>query len=128
MKDKKYYTVKQWKKFKENKVKKNNTLQNQDIQEIMCKKYDIILTDYKTKRQQVISILKNINLKNIDKGISTFNKILQEFGGSMGQLTKDINETSHAKPSSRVQIWSDSPKIYSQIKDKENLERIWGKK
>ena len=114
MKARKYYTVKQWKRFK-------------DTQEILCKKYDIILTDYKTNREQIISILKQINLKNMDKGISAFNKIIQQFGGSMEQLTKDLNEKDQGKSASKVKLWSDTPKIYSQNKDKENLERIWGK-
>ena len=113
LRQKKFYSVREWKKFYKN-------------QELMCKKYDIILTDYKTKKEKIISSLKQINLKNIDKGISAFNKIIQEFGGSMDQLTRDINDTKNNK--SRVRLWSNSPKIYSQTNDKENLERIWGKK
>ena len=114
MKDKKYYTVKEWKKF-------------YNIQEVMCQKYDIILTDYKTKREQITSILKQINLKNMDKGISTFNKIIQQFGGSMEQLTRDIDGAGQGSPS-KVKLWSDTPKIYSQSKDQENLDKIWGKR
>ena len=113
MKEKKYYTVKQWRKFYK-------------IQEVLCKKYEIILTDHTTKKEQVISILKQINLKNMDKGISTFNKLIQQFGGSMDQLTRDLNGVKTA--TSNVKIWSDTPKIHSQNHDQENLERIWGKK
>ena len=127
MKDRKYYTVKQWKQFRNNTLKSNDAIQHQDIQEILCKKYDIILTDYKTKREQITSILKKINLKNMDKGISTFNKIVQQFGGSMEQLTRDLNE-GDGESSSKVKLWSDTPKIYSQNKDKENLDKIWGKR
>ena len=45
----------------------------------------------------------------------------------MEQLTKDLNEKDQGKSASKVKLWSDTPKIYSQNKDKENLERIWGK-
>ena len=114
MRGKKYYTVKEWKKFYK-------------IQDLLCKKFDIILIDHKTKQEQVISILKQINLKNMDKGISAFNKIIQQFGGSMDQLTRDVNGAGQVS-SSKVKLWSDMPKIYSQNKDKENLERVWGKK
>ena len=114
MRGKKYYTVKEWKKFYK-------------IQDLLCKEFDIILTDYKTKREQITSILKKINLKNMDKGISTFNKIIQQFGGSMEQLTRDVNGAGQVS-SSKVKLWSDMPKIYSQNKDKENLDKIWGKR
>jgi hypothetical protein len=113
MRYKKYYTVKEWQKFYK-------------IQEILCEKYEIILTNHTTKREQVISILKQINLKNIDKGISAFNKLIQQFGGSMEQLTRDLDEGKGA--TSNVKIWLDTPKIYSQNQDQKNLERIWGKK
>jgi len=112
MKNKKYYTVKEWKKFKKIKVIEFNGIKHyQDIQELMCKKYDIILTDYKTKRERVIIFLKKINMKNINKAIDTFNKAVQEFGGSMDQLSKEFG----------------SPKNDNSSKDKENLEKLWGK-
>ena len=66
MRGKKYYTVKEWKKFRN-----NNYF---DMQEMLCKKYEIILTDYKTKSEKILSLLSKINLKNIDKGIVRFNK------------------------------------------------------
>ena len=63
MKEKKFYTVKEWNKFK-----------NNDMQEKLCQKYDVILTDYKTKREKVFSALKKINLKNFDRGVTEFSK------------------------------------------------------
>ena len=33
-----------------------------DMQDMLCQKYDVILTDYKTKREKVFSLLKNITL------------------------------------------------------------------
>jgi len=153
MKNKKYYTTKQWKKFKKIKVREYDGIKHYvDIQELMCKKYDIILTDYKTKRERVIIFLKKINMKNINKGIDAFNKAVQNFGSSMDQLSKEFGGSnrvqsskdkenlekiwgkSEAKFSTNVKIWSDypkrNPKSHSsrRTKDEMNLEKIWGKR
>jgi len=127
MKYKKRYTVKQWKKFNKIIVKENNGVKNYfNMQELLCKKYDIILTDYKTKREQIISILKKINIKNINsaivafsKGINTFNLAIQDFGDSMDTINKEFS--SDIKKSNRA------AKIRKK-KNKKNLKRIWGKK
>ena len=98
MNERKYYTVKEWKKFKN-----NNYF---DMQEMLCKQYEIILTNYKTKREKIFSLLSKINLKNIDKGITQFNKVIQNFSESMEKLTGEID--SHKN------------------KDKQNIELLWG--
>ena len=146
MRNKKLYTIKQWKKFKKTLIRTNDGAQNHvDIQELMCKKYDIILTDHKTKRELVITILKKINAKNINDGIYTFNKAVQAFGGSMEQLSKDLGSSKKSKSSkdkenlekllgkpkgkssNNVKIWSDSPRSESRRKkDEMNLEKLWG--
>jgi len=114
MRGKKKYTVKEWKKLYK-------------IQEILCKKFDVIITDHKTNKEQLVLILKNINLKNINKGIVTFNKIIQDFGGSMEKLTSELDKTSQ----NNIQIWSDEsenePKS-GKSQDQINLEKIWGVK
>jgi len=65
------------------------------------------------------SIFKIINMKNIDQGISTFNKLVQDFGDSMdkitGELSSDI-EKSNRKAEDR------------EKKNQENLDKIWGKR
>jgi len=65
------------------------------------------------------SIFKIINMKNIDQGISTFNKLVQDFGDSMdkmtGELSSDI-EKSNRESKDR------------ERKNQENLDKIWGKK
>ena len=112
--EKKFFTVKEWKKF-------------YNIQEVLCKKFDVILTDHKTNREQLVAILKNINLKNINKGIETFNKMIQAFGGSMEQLTSELDKTSQ----NNIKIWSDEPEKEPKLqksKDQMNLDKIWGKK
>ena len=145
MKNKKYFTVKQWRKFKKIQVKEVNGIKHHlDVQELMCKKYDIILTDYKTKRERVAIFLKKINMKNINNGIDTFNKAVQAFGGSMDQLSKEFGSSEKVqhskdkenleklwgKSNSNVKIWSDSvtESKSQQTKDKMNLEKIWGKR
>ena len=63
----KKFTVKAWKKF---------DLTQQDI---LCTRYDIILTDYKTQKEKAIIILKKFNMTNVNKGIATFNKGIDGF-------------------------------------------------
>ena len=134
MRTRKYFTVEEWHKFKTNDYF--------DMQEMLCQKYDVILTDYKTKREKIFSVLKKINLKNFDKGIAEFSKLVQLFGGSMDQLTREIDSpkrkcSHYKKTTSRsknddnlnslwgesynsVPIWSDN--------DSDNLEKIWGQR
>ena len=131
MKVKKFYTVKEWNKFKGNDYF--------DMQEMLCQRYDVILTDYQTKREKIFSVLKKINLKNLDKGITGFSKLVQSFGGSMDQLTREIDsQTSKdkdnldsvwGKSENSVPIWSTSEhNSNSQSQHKANLEKIWGKR
>ena len=135
MKVKKFYTVKEWNKFKGNDYF--------DMQDMLCQRYDVILTDYQTKREKLFSVLKKINLKNLDKGITGFSKLAQSFGGSMDQLTREIDsQTSKDKDKDKdnldsiwgksenfVPIWSTSENnSNSQSQHKANLEKIWGKK
>ena len=131
MKVKKFYTVKEWNKFKSNDYF--------DMQDMLCQKYDVILTDYQTKREKIFSVLKKINLKNLDKGITEFSKLVQSFGGSMDQLTREIDSQKHkdkdnldlvwGKSENSVPIWSTSEKNNdSQAQHKANLEKIWGKR
>ena len=131
MKVKKFYTVKEWNKFKSNDYF--------DMQDMLCQRYDVVLTDYQTKREKIFSVLKKINLKNLDKGITGFSKLVQSFGGSMDQLTREINSQKHkdkdnldlvwGKSENSVPIWSTSEKNNdSQAQHKANLEKIWGKR
>ena len=131
MRTRKYFTVKEWNRFKNNDYF--------DMQDMLCQRYDVILTDYKTKREKVFSILEKINLKNFDKGVTEFSKLVQSFGGSMDQLTREIDsQTSKdkdnldsvwGKSENSVPIWSTSENNSdSQSQHKANLEKIWGKR
>ena len=131
MRTRKYFTAREWNRFKDNDYF--------DMQEMLCQKYDVILTDYQTRREKVFSALKKINLKNFDKGVTEFSKLVQSFGGSMDQLTREIDsQTSKdkdnldsiwGKSENSVPIWSASENNSNlQSQHKANLEKIWGKK
>ena len=129
MRTKKYFTVKEWNRFKNNDYF--------DMQDMLCQKYDVILTDYKTKREKLFSALKKINLRNFDKGVTEFSKLVQSFGGSMDQLTRELNSPKSkdsdnldlvwGKSENHVPIWGDSKNDFGS-KHKDNVEKIWGKR
>ena len=107
------------------------------MQEMLCQRYDVILTDYKTKKQRVISLLSHINLKNLDKGIAQFNKLFQSFGDCAKQLNKELSHSKKdkknldsiwGKSSNSVPIWGSENNLDSQARHKANLDKIWGKK
>ncbi|MDF2425090.1 MAG: hypothetical protein OPY08_01470 [Nitrosopumilus sp.] len=71
------------------------------------------------KHKKLDSIFKIINMKNINQGINVFNKAVQDFGDSMDTMTRELSsdiEKSDKESASREQ------------KNKENLDKIWGKR
>ena len=74
----------------------------------------------------IIICLKKFNAKNINntidtfsKGMDTFNKTVQDFGDSMDTMTKEISsDIDKSNRASEIR----------EKKNKENLEKIWGKK
>ena len=122
MRTRKYFTVKEWQKFKTNDYF--------DMQELLCQKYDVVLTDYRTKKKKTFSLLQKINLKNFDKVITEFSKLVQSFGNSMDQFTTEIDNKKISDKKNLESIWGSSKKqtpIWSD-NDSDNLEKIWGKK
>ena len=129
MRIRKYFTAREWNRFKDNDYF--------DMQEMLCQKYDVILTDYKTKREKIFSALKKINLRNFDNGVAEFSKLVQSFGSSLDQLTSEIDSQKSkdtdnldlvwGKSNESIPIWSDS-KNDSGSQHKDNLEKIWGKR
>ncbi len=115
-----FFTVKEWNRFA------------WSMQEILCKKYDVILTDYQTRKEKTISLLNKINMKNFNKGMDTFNKSLNKFSQTIDSLTsnkssftgfdqgKSMDETLGNAKFSKDEIWG---------KAKENTPSvsIWGK-
>ena len=75
----KKFTVKAWKKF---------DLTQQDI---LCTRYDIILTDYKTKKEKAIILLKKFNKRNLTKSIATFNKGVNSFTKACDSFDKSVS-------------------------------------
>jgi hypothetical protein len=71
------------------------------------------------KKELIVTILKKINMKNINQGIITFNKAVQDFGDSMDTMTRELSsdiEKSNKESEAR------------ERKNKENLDKIWGKR
>ena len=65
------------------------------------------------------SILKIINMKNINQGITVFNKTVQDFGDSMDRMTRELSSDIEK---------SKKESVAREQKNKENLDKIWGKK
>ncbi len=72
-----------------------------------------------TKREQIIKILEKINMKNINQGMDIFNNAVQDFGNSMDSLTREMS--TDIKKSNRESEAREK-------KNKENLDKIWGKR
>ena len=71
------------------------------------------------KYKKLDSIFKIMNMKNIQQGIITFNKAVQDFGDSMDTMTREMSsdiEKSNKDSEAR------------EKKNKENLDKIWGRK
>ena len=122
MRVRKYFTVKEWQRF--------NTNNYSDMQELLCQKYDVILSDYRTKKQKIFSLLQKINLKSFDKGVSEFSKLVQSFGNSMDQFTAEINNDKVSDRKNLESVWGTSKKQtpFWSDNDSDNLDKIWGKR
>ena len=70
-------------------------------------------------KKTIIVILKKINMKNINQGIDIFNKAVQDFGVSMDSMTKEMS-SDIKKSNKEAEI--------REKKNKENLEKLWGRK
>ena len=77
-----FFALKEWNRFSWN------------MQEVLCKKYDIILTDYKTRKEKIILLINKINMKNFNKGMDTFNKSLNKFSKTVDSLTASASKSS----------------------------------
>lgn len=125
---------------------------------MLCKKFDIILTDYKTNREKTLSIIKGFNLKNFDKGMKIFDDIMNDFDDMMSDFGKELGggtSTSkrkvpiHINPvqnSNQIRIWGNTKEnpvqkkkgrkkrkrktgnAHDNSKTKSNVEKLIGKK
>lgn len=71
------------------------------------------------KREHLIKIFEKINMENINQGMDTFNKAVQDFGDSMDSITREFSaDIEKSKKESKIR----------EQKNKENLDKIWGKR
>ena len=52
---------------------------NDTQKQLLCERYDITLTTYETKGEKARKILKKFTIKNLNKGITKFNKGMSQF-------------------------------------------------
>ena len=129
MRYKKKYTQEEWNRFKTTIKKKVGDQEYYlDVQELLCKKYDIILTDYRTRREKIRDAVKKINPENFNKGIDKFQKTMDDLSsfldstkGFMG--SKDL--TPLVKTSSKKQNYSG---LLGQKNNQRDYSRLTGKK
>ncbi len=73
----------------------------------------------KMKYKKLNNIFKIINMKNINQGINVFNKAVQDFGYSMDTMTRELSSDIEK---------SKKESVAREQKNKENLDKIWGKR
>lgn len=130
----KEYTVKEWKKFNHEIdgsqignsyqffnffTQRMESFESVTAQEILLQKYDVILTDYKTKKEKLFGVLDKFNAKNINKGIDKFNK-------GMDQFSKVVASSSGGK--SKPRKMGISQKDYDSLfksKKRGNSTNFW---
>ncbi len=71
------------------------------------------------KYKKLESIFKIINMKNINQGITVFNKTVQDFGDSMDGISRELSSDIEK---------SNKESVAREQKNKENLDKIWGKR
>lgn len=113
-----FFTVKEWNRFA------------WSMQEIICKKYDVILTDHQTRKEKTISLLNKINMKNFNKGMDVFNKSLNKFSKTVDSLTASkssftgFNQGKSTETQGKAGFSKDA--IWGKSREDTNSS-IWGK-
>lgn len=134
----KEYTVKEWKKFDkeiDGSMIGNNyqyfnfftqimeSFESMTVQEIMLQKYDIILLDYKTKKEKLFSIIDKFNAKNINSGIDKFNKGVNQFSKVIG--SSQPKKSTKSKKMKLGISQKDYNKLFKSPKRKGNTLNFW---
>ena len=104
----KKYTQKEWNRF------------DWVSQEKLCERYVVILTDYKTKKEKLFEIIDKVNIKNLNSGISKFNKGVNQFS-KMVEAPKGKKK----KPMSFGISQKDYDKLFKSPKRKGNSMNFW---
>ena len=99
----KAYTVKEWKKFDKEIdgsmagnqyqyfnffTQRNESFESVTTQEILLQKYDVTLTDYKTKKEKLFQVIDKFSVDNLNKGIDKFNRGVEQFSKVIGEPKK----------------------------------------
>ena len=90
----KEFTVKEWKKFDKEIdgslvgnqyqyfnffTQRMESFESVTTQEILLQKYDVILLDYKTKKEKLFQVIDKFSVENLNKGIDKFNRGVDSF-------------------------------------------------
>lgn len=76
----KHYTVKEWKRLDTDSVRKIGDKEYYlNMQEVLCKKYEIILLDHQTKKEKLNQILDKFSFENLDKTMTKVSKGIDSF-------------------------------------------------
>ena len=138
MKYPKQYTQKEWSKFDKKDMpaetlgndyqfvnfftQKKESYETISMQELLCIKYDIILTDYKTKKQKLFQIIDKVNIKNLNSGIDKFNKGINQFS----KVIASNKPASESGSKSKMGIsQKDYDKLFKSPKRKGNSINFW---
>lgn len=74
----------------------------------MTAKFEVILTDFKTRNEKIIDALRKFNTKNLDAGIEKFNKGVDEFSKSVESFHREMSQDKRPDPAGR--IWGTKPR------------------
>ena len=94
--------------------------------QVLCEKYNIILTGHKSNAELAHEILDKFNFENFNKGLTKFNKGMSQFNKmigenkspkkSKGRRVKDDSMSFDLGPAPKLNLWG-----------KEAKQNIWGK-
>ena len=82
----KSYTIKEWKRF------------SPDIQQELTNRYNVTISDYKTRGQKAKGIAKSFNKKNIVKAGRKTNAGVMKFSNTMNSIDRGLREFDRAFP------------------------------
>ena len=136
MKYTKQYTQKEWNHFGKKEIsadaigndyqfvnfftQKKESYETVSMQELLCIKYDIILTNYKTKKEKLFSIIDKFNVKNINTGIDKFNKGVNQFSKVIASSQPKKNHSHNIGISQK-----EYDKLFKSPKRKGNTTNFW---
>jgi len=144
MKYPKEYTQKEWSKFSSKQVdasslgndyqffnfftQKLESYESMSVQEMMIIKYDIVLTDYKTKKEKIFNIIDKVNIKNLNSGIEKFNKGVNQFSKAIESSTPGKGPSTRGLTSNNNKLGisqREYDKLFKPKRRKGNSVNFW---